>query len=339
MNPWQLEIIVVREGSHGGGERRELTRDVGRGLLVRLRQGAYVEREAFAAMTPEDQHLVRMRAFAAVARGPVVFSAFSAAVAHGLPVLRARLASVHTAVGDRRERGQEGVTAHLLPVTAPEVVRIGGILVTSIARTVVDIAGGAPFDEGVMAADAALRLGTVREELEAAHDLVAPRRAARRIREVVAFAHPGGESAAESGSRALMLRLGIAPPRLQHRLVLDDGSEVFLDFLFAQVRVGGEADGDVKYLDPRLAPAGAGRAVVKEKRREDEVRTRVAGLARWGWAESRRPDLLRRVLQRVGVEPSVPRATLADYAALARGARPSFVVRRGAARVTPRGVA
>jgi hypothetical protein len=189
-------------------------------------------------------------------------------------------------------------------------------------RTVVDIAGASPFDEGVMVGDAALRSGVPREDLEQAIVLAGPRRSAVRIRDVVRFAHPGAESAAESGSRVRMLELGVEPPQLQHSIVLASGSVVFLDFFFPSVRAGGEADGDTKYLDPKIATRGTGRALVAEKRREDEVRLQLAGLARWGWVDSRRIDLMRRVLQRVRVLAASPRATLADYAAVARAARP-----------------
>lgn len=328
MNPWLLEIITVRAGSHDAAERRALSRDVERGLLVRLRQGAYVERTAFEAMSPEEQHIVRLRALAAVSAVPPAFSHWSAAVVLGLPVLRPRLRLVHTTVDERRGRGQEGVAAHLFPVTSGELQAVGDLVVTGIPRTVVDVAGAAPFDEGVMAADAALRMGVPRQVLEEAASIAGPRRARRRIDQVIAFAHPGAESAAESGSRVLMMRLGVEPPALQWRITLSDGSAAYLDFLFITVQVGGEADGDSKYLDPRLAPAGAGAAVVREKRREDEVRAGLRGLARWGWAESRELLLLRRVLHRVGVLPAAPLATLADYAASAGSARPRFTPRR-----------
>ena len=294
-------------------------------MLVRLRSGAYVERIAYAAMTPEHQHLVRMRAFAAVADRPPVFSHWSAAVALGFPALRSRLKAVHTTVDARRGRGQDGVSAHLFPVRSEEVRTMAELLITAPARTVLDIAGAGPLEEGVMAVDHMLRSGAAREELEAAVETIGPRQAGRRIRDAVAFGHPGAESAAESYSRVGMFRIGIEPPSLQHRLVLTDGSDIFLDFEFPTVHVGGEADGDSKYL---TAPEGAGRAVVNEKRREDEARLQLNGLARWGWAQSLRPALLRPVLARVGVVPSGRRPTLADYAAVARAAAPRGRVRR-----------
>jgi alkylhydroperoxidase/carboxymuconolactone decarboxylase family protein YurZ len=244
MGPWSLEIIVVRNGTHDAAARRALSRDVERGLLVRIRQGAYLERTTSEAMSPEDRHIVRIRAFAAVSPVPPVFAHWSA--------------------------------------------------------------GASPFDEGVTAAGAALRSGVPREQLEEAAAVAGPRRSGTRIREVIAFAHPGAESAAASGSRVLMIQLGVEPPELQWGIVLAGGPAVFVDFFLPDVRVGGEADGDVKYLDARFAPDGAGRAVVAEKRREDEVRTHMSGLARRGWAESRRLDLMRRVLQRVGVLAATP---------------------------------
>lgn len=325
MNPWTIEILTVRNGSHSGAERRSLSRDVERGLLRRLRSGAYVERTAYDAMTPEQQHIVRMRALVAVTDRPPKFSHWSASVARGAIVHRARLRMLHTTVDERRDRGQDGVSAHLLRLQPEEVTRIGDLLVTTTARTVVDIAGAAPFEEAVMTVDDRLRWGTPREDLEAALELAGARRSFRRIADAIAFGSAGGEGASESYSRVGMYRRGIEPPNLQYRLVLVNGREIFLDFEFPSVHVGGEADGDSKYL---TAQDGAGMAVVREKRREDEARLQLNDLARWGWAESVRPDLLIAVLGRVGVLPQLRRPTLADYAAIARDARPRFVPRR-----------
>jgi hypothetical protein len=200
------------------------------------------------------------------------------------------------------------------------------VRVTAIARTVVDIAGATPFGEGLMAADAALLAGVPRVVLEQAMALAGPRQAARRIADVVAVAHPGAESAAESMTRSNLIRLGYEPPELQHALWDEWGLVAFLDFFFRRFRVGGEADGLMKYLDPALAPSGAGRAVVHEKLREDRVLPLVHGLARWGWREATNATLLRQKLARSGVHPASPRARIADYAAAARDAQPRRLV-------------
>lgn len=191
-----------------------------------------------------------------------------------------------------------------------------------MARTVVDIADAASFDDGVVVADGALFAGLSRELLEQAADLAGPRRGIRRVVDVVSFAHPGAESANESRSRATMYRLGVEPPELQHEFWDAKGFVAAVDTYWERIRAVGETDGAKKYLDPRLARDGAGRAVYDEKRREDRVRVLVDALGRWGWAESCSTVLLRSVLAGIGVMPLVRRPTLADWAAVARGARP-----------------
>ena len=322
MDPWDLEITVVREGSHLAAERRSLARDVERSLVVRLRRGAYVDRSAYESLTREQQHVVQVRAVAAVSSGPVVFSHFTALALQGLPVMRNRLARVHVTVASSDSRGREGVAGHVFALDPAEIIRVRDVAVTTAPRTVIDVAGAAPFAEGVTAADAVLRLGVPRAALSAAVELAGPRQAARRIREVVAFAHPGAEGPNESFSRVGMLRLGIEPPELQHLLWDDLGFVAWLDFWFRRLRIGGEADGRVKFLDPAMAKQGAGMAVYREKQREDRVLPLVAGLARWGWPESSNHVLLGRRLAAFGVLPSSPPSTLADYAAAAMDAQP-----------------
>lgn len=326
-NGWSLDLIVVREGSHSSGERSALGRDVARALFTRVRKGVYAERVGFASLTIEQQHVVRMRAVAESTAAPVLFSHHSAGVVHGLPVLWRRLERPHTTSTTAAKRGHAGIAGHVFPVNHEEVVRIGSLWVTSIGRTVVDIAGGSPFGEGLMAADAALLAGVPRTVLEHAIELAGPRQSIRRITDVVAVAHPGAEGANESMSRSNLIHLGFEPPELQYELWDDRGFVAFLDFFFRRFRVGGEADGLKKFLDPALAPAGAGRTVVNEKLREDRVLPLVAGLARWGWPEATNALLLQQKLARSGVFPASPRATIADYAAAARDATPRRAVR------------
>ena len=201
IDPWRLEIIVVRGRSHTDGERSALRRDQARGRLRRVGHGAYVERAAFDGLSPEEQHVVRMRAITALSDRPVVFSHWSAAVLHGLPVLWARLMTVHVTVARTAARSRAGVTGHVFGLQESEIVMFRGLLFTSAERAVVDIAGAAPFEEGVMAADGLLLADVPRHLLEAAVDLAGPRRAGPRTGKAVSFAHPGAESAAESRFR------------------------------------------------------------------------------------------------------------------------------------------
>lgn len=326
MNPWAVELIVVRNGSLGATERRSISRDVERGVLIRLRRGVYVRTADWEAGEgwPRElaRHVLQARAFDAVAAERPVFSHWTAGAIQRLPMADERLAKVHVTAPDEQRRGVDGVAVHAFHLTRQEVVEVGGLLVTRPARTVVDIAGAARFRAGVVTADGALTRGLPRELLEEAVDLVGPRRAIARISEVVSFAHPGGESAAESDTRVSMFVIGIEPQELQHEVRDAKGLAGVLDTFDRRRQIGTEVDGLEKYLDPRLAPQGAGRAVVKEKRREDRVRAEIRGLARFGSHEARQPTLLRPILGRVGLHPAEHRPTMADWAVEARVAVP-----------------
>jgi hypothetical protein len=322
VDPWRIEIVAVSRTSRTSAERGAISRDAARGLLVRVCPGAWVPREAFESLTPEQQHLVRIRAVVAVSSGPLLVSHWSAALLHGLPVLRSRLAAVHITVPEDDDRHRQGIVTHRFLVSDDEVAREGGLIVTSIGRTVVDVAGGSPFEEGVMAADAALLSGVPREVLEGAIDRAGPRRASRRIGEVVGFGHPGAESAAESRYRVSSMRAGFEVPQLQRPVRLADGSWAYLDGWYRSTDTGVEVDGDEKYLNPRMAPEGTGKAVLKEKRREDEVRLGLRSLVRIGWLQSGSAAAVQAVLARVGVRPTLPRTSIQAYIEAARQARP-----------------
>jgi hypothetical protein len=328
VDPWRIEVITVRGGSRTSSERAAISRDVQAGALLRLLPGAYVDRSGFASLDPEQQHLVRIRAAVAVAEAPVLVSHWSAAVVHGLPVLRSRLGAVHTTVAEDDDRHRSGLVTHHFLVHDEDVVQVRGLLVTTAARTVVDVAGASPFEEGVMAADAALLGGMPREVLEAAADAAGERRASRRIGNVIAFADPGAESAAESRMRVSLMRSGFEVPALQHPVALAGGREASLDALLRAARVGIEVDGEQKYLDAEMAPDGAGRAVIVEKRREDEVRLGLRALVRPGWVQSGSATAMRTLLARVGARPTRPRTPFEAYCEQARLSRPRSQRRR-----------
>lgn len=312
MNPWIIELLVVRARTLDL-ERRSLARDVGKGLLVRARPGVYVERAAFEALTPESQHVVAVRALAAVATTPPVFSHWSAGVLLGLPVDRKHLDRVHVTVQDPADRGLVGVLAHVAPLDVAERVCIGGMLATSVPRTVVDVARASPFELGVVIADGALHAGHDVALLERAVADAAGRKGCRRAQEVVAFADGDAESAGESRTRVTMMQAGIRRPVLQWKVFDRRGLAGRLDFGFPWVPAGGEIDGEQKYRDAMMAPQGPAAAVIREKRREDRVRLEVPRLGRWGYAEACDVRLLTPILAQIGVLPEARRVTLADY--------------------------
>jgi hypothetical protein len=312
MDAWTLELLVVRAAALGL-ERRSLARDCARGALSRVRPGVYVESGAYGALTPEGRHVVAMRALAAVAPEPPVFSHWSAAVLHGLPVFRQHLTRVHVTVDDAARRGIVAVAPHVAPLDDGDTSVVGGLRVTAMPRTVVDIARTSPFESGVVVADGALHAGLPVGALHEAVIDAAGRRGWQRAQAVVAFGRADSESVAESRSRVSMMRGGIRPPVLQWKVFDRRGLAGRLDFGFPWVPAGGEADGEQKYRDAMMAPSGAADAVIAEKWREDRVRLEVPLIGRWGYRESGSVVLLLPILERIGVVPERRRITIADY--------------------------
>jgi hypothetical protein len=210
---------------------------------------------------------------------------------------------------------------HTAPLHADDVVMVHGLVVTSVARTVVDVARRAPFEAAVTVADAALRsvLGDVparRTEYgttatsdspdstaglrDAGRAAAVPQAlpavldaAVRRAkgwpgvpaaRQVLAFADGRSESVGESRSRVAIARAGLPSPVPQFPVRLARGV-AYSDFGWPQHRTVGEFDGKVKYgrlLRPGQDP---GDAVFEEKLREDAIRARGWEVVRWTWTD------------------------------------------------------
>jgi hypothetical protein len=250
------------------------------GALSTVAPGAYVH-----GPPPDDRaqhHLLAVHA-AAPRLGPgTVFSHVSAAVVHGLPLWSVRLDRVH-ATRSRVSGARHSALAQLHAATLDpdEVVAVGGLLVTSVARTLVDLGRLLPFEPALVPADAALHRGLVTSAaLAAALERGARRPGNRAARRVAEFADAAAESVGETRSRVAIRRAGLPAPVLQHPVI---GRRC--DFYWPEHATVGEFDGRAKYgrlLRPGQDP---GDAVFAEKRREDALRDHGLGMARWVWDE------------------------------------------------------
>ena len=135
---------------------------------------------------------------------------------------------------------------------------------TTVARTVIDIARTSPFPAGVVTADSALHLRrTSKDELLAVLGDCCGWRGAKIAAQVIEFADAKAESALESIARVLFRDLGFPPPELQPWISV--GAEEFrLDFRWREYRTIAEVDGAVKYADLTKDPAG--RAIAQLRR-------------------------------------------------------------------------
>ena len=259
----------LRGDGYGPAEVARLVRN---SQLVRIRRGAYAwsdpGQDALAV------HRALVEATLPTLAPDTVLSHRSAAVLHDLPLLGPIPRRVEvTRSGVRAGKDRGGVHLHAAGLVAADVVELDGVLLTSPARTIVDLARMLPFEQAVVVGDAALRFGLDRHELSTALDSANRRPGVAAARRAVAFLDGRSESVGESRSRALLHQQGVPTPQPQLQVLDDSGRFVArCDFGWPQQRLIGEFDGRVKY--GRLLRPGqdAGDVVFDEKRREDALR-------------------------------------------------------------------
>ena len=274
-------------------------RGVASGDLVRVRRGILAPASLWWALPPWRRYEARVHA-AAITHPGIVFCRESAAAIRGLPVFGEPLEIHVLDTPGATSRSSGGLRLH---VTAEDRVvdSRGGILVTSLADTVIDLARGRHGAIGLAVADAALRVDpdlTV-EALVARNESRANSRGRRVARWALHRATPLAETVLESVSRAAIEWLGFADPELQVRFQTD-GVVDRVDMWWEDARVIGEADGEIKY-DGSLRPAAV--AIAKEKERDRRLRRHASGLGHWGWRDVALIGPLRETLHQAGLRP------------------------------------
>lgn len=282
--------MLRRELAAAGMTDDELARARRQGLLQRVRRGAYLAAESDPDRIPDRVALHRLAVRAAVrtVSADAVVSHASAAALHGIDLWRVPLDRVEM-TRSRRSGARAGreLRLHAAPLDPDEITAVDGVAVTTVARTVVDVARSAPFAPAVAVADNAMfRKLTTLEELA---DAV--RRATRRpgnpaARRVLAAADGRADGPGETRSRLLMRTLGLPGPELQHPVPNRSGRVLgWVDFWWDRERVAGEFDGRSKYgrlLRPGQDP---GDVVFAEKVREDAIRAEDVAVVRWIWRD------------------------------------------------------
>jgi hypothetical protein len=154
------------------------------------------------------------------------------------------------------------------------------VLVTTPARTVLDIAANHGFDDGVVAAESAYRQRLLTPKaFGQLIDASSQRPGIRTARDVLAFADPLTESVLESVSRLSMRQLPIRMP-LTQVVIVDDFPRVRVDFFWPWFRLVGEGDGMAKYEMNGRKPMTALR---EEREREQRIRDADCDIVRWDW--------------------------------------------------------
>jgi hypothetical protein len=254
---------------------------VASGRLVAVRHGVYAEADKTLALDPAQRCALEIRAEQLLRRREEVAAGLTAAVVHGLPVLGRPPVVPRLLLP--REVGEAPRTDRpraWTPVEDVEVVH--GVQVTTLARTVVDVARTRPFAFAVVTADAALARGCSREEALEVLERCRRWPGARAARRVLEFADARSESPLESVGRARFEEQSLPTPDLQV-VLRDDTRTARVDHYWWHRRTVAEADGLTKYTSPEDLRA--------EKLREDWLRDRGEEVVRYVWDEVlRRPE-------------------------------------------------
>lgn len=305
-----LQAIATRNGGvvtradalRCGYTERELRTLTGhRGGWVVVRRGCYVERTLWEHADEDTRYQLTVRAAVLVQTRSAVVSHGSAAVLLGLPMRPRWREVVHvTRPGVTGSRTEGGVKHHRAGYAERDLTVVDGLVTTGLARTGVDIGREHGFVDGVVACDAALRLGATPAQLERALEAMTCWPHVTEARSAVRVADGGAQTVGESLLRVMVLELDIGRPETQYRVV--EGTR----WADADLRVGRhlfEFDGRIKYLDRvhgGVADRPVSQVLWEEKRREDWLRRAGGGygVSRVVWEEmfgARRRETLRRL--------------------------------------------
>lgn len=283
--PTFVEVRRRRDILATGLTDLEISLQLRRGDLTRLRHGVYADAHALAAANPAGVHVAHLRAALLTTSEPAYASGPTASLLHGMPIpwqAPSDLYIVREALQDHRslrEPSQHRLNlpsivitthasaarfatlAHGLPTVTPAVAAITSGHLLSFTRRVghLDFAmwGGSTTEEELTElAHEWQHLGGLDANLSA-----------------LAFARPGAQSYYETYSRLALVRAGLPEPMLQVPFYDEEGLIGFTDMYWPDLNVVGEVDGEIKYATRQ--------DLIAEKRREDRLRALGLAVVRW----------------------------------------------------------
>lgn len=291
---------------------RMLRRAVLVGRMVRVVPGAFVKAGLWSELKPHEQHRLKVLATARRMRSEAVFSHHAAAALWGIRMLRNWPKLIDVTMERTTGGRSDGLLRrHCRGFDGVEVTRLNGMLVTTPAQTVVDLALRFPFADAVVAMDSALHRKRNPEPLATQDELLQRvmasegKRGWRRALVAADFSTPLSDSPEESHSRVQIHLLGFPAPVLQREFWDSRGFVGQPDFFWPEFDHIGESDGRAKYTDPAFRNGRtADEVIIAERNRENRLRRLVKGLSRWEPADLYPAAKLFRILTEAGLPSS-----------------------------------
>jgi hypothetical protein len=289
----QEGVFLYREALEAGYKDKQIQAKRRTGEWHRVRHGAYCFGDVWEKQTPTDRHLTRARAVRRTTPGPTVFSHTTALVAHGIDVWGVDLDVVHvTRLDDGSSRVVRDVRHHVGRCSDDEIVEVGGLLVTTPARSTLEAGTIMSCESARVSFDSALWKGlcTVEELRELFEQACSHWPGSQHLHVALRLVTGKSETVGESRSMHLFWREHLPAPQQQWEVRINGRLVAVVDFAWPEYNLFGEFDGMRKYFrdhDPNVAPE---EVIVGEKRREDLVR-RLTGytFVRIIWADLYRP--------------------------------------------------
>jgi hypothetical protein len=250
----------------------------------RVRRSVCATAESRTAPSPVARHRLLAAAALPAMAGDAVLSHQSAAVVYGAPVWGVSLDRLHV-TRNRRHGGRikPHVTVHCAPLES--AAEVDGMLLTTPARTIVDLGLTLPFGTAVVAGDRLVReFGITTADLAAELEFARHRRGIQSARRVVDFLNPHSRSTGESLSRIMLRGLDLPMPALDGDVFTRTGR--FLGrvaFYFGDSGVVGEFEVGATAETP--AGAGPVDAVLSQRIRWNRLRDNGFRVVTWTSSE------------------------------------------------------
>lgn len=304
-HPLMTPVMLRRELVRGPYDDRAIARAVQRGELVKVRRGAYVAAAAHSGLDVAGRHGLRARAVVRQAKTTTALSHVSALPFWGCPTWGFDLGSVHLTRSDGRAgRREAGVAQHCGTVLEGDLTERSGVLTTSPARLALEVTMLGRTEAALCVVNDLLHRGLVTMDEITHRYLAAVQHGGQRgmrhwphsltTEHVLRLADGRLESVGESRGLHLLWQAGLPLPVPQWEIRDETGRVVArLDFAWPDLGVWMEFDGKVKYAEHLRPGEDVTAAVLREKRREQEV-VELTGWRpiRADWADLAQPTAL-----------------------------------------------
>lgn len=278
-----------------GYDDRAITRLVARGVLHRIRHGAYTFAIHWHQLDEVGRHLLTARAVLRNVKAPTLLCGPTAARALGAPTWDLG-DEVHVVRPDQRsDRRRAGRAPHRGRLLVGDVTVRHGLPVTSGTKTALDVITQTDQEHALVVVDGLLHTKETTLPLLEQRSRAMDHDPGSLIFPIILGLTDGRhESAGETRSAAMFRAHQLPRPEPQYEIRDRYGHVVArVDFAWPELGVFVEFDGKVKYGRLRRPGESVEEAVLREKKREELV----CGLTGWRcvritWADLYRPELV-----------------------------------------------